>query len=129
MEEKYVPTIRKPEHVCFWCGKETLTDEMLDECFSDFSRYYLRCPNCHPEFDQKNWIRLIEAVDFPVLIDQPMYDGQYPTGPNCRASRKEAVEGIRVITNGAVDATNEEEVLLSPAAYSLVTGQPLNYNE
>lgn len=130
MEEKYVPIFKKPEHVCFWCGRETLTDEMLDECVSDFGRYYLRCPNCGPDIDRDENLFIIEAVKFPVLIDQPMYDGRYPTGPWCAVHRDKAVAArIKLVTEGAIEVSeSDEEMLVSPAAYSLITGQPASYD-
>ena len=129
MDEKFVPKFRKPETMCFWC-QGTLTDDDLEGMTTEFSRYYAKCENCRAKQSPQRPISIIEIVDFPLLIDQPMYNESYPTGGLMYAERGALDDFIKEATEGNIsDLTNSEEVMLSPPLFLTLVEWTMNLTD
>lgn len=118
--EDYKPTMRKPEGVCFWCHG-SIDQEELDKHPSAAGKYYAMCKNCASHWKPKHNVFMVEAGDIQGLIDQPYYEGVYPTGAFMMMKRETAMEVVRKLSQGAVEPEEDlEEVILSMDAYELL---------
>ena len=126
MDKKFVPKFRKPEAMCFWC-QGNLTDDDLEGMTTEFSRYYAKCEKCRAKQTPRQPISIIEAVDFPLLIDQPMYNGSYPTGGLMYTKKGVLDDFIKGATEGTIsDLTDSEEIMMSPPLFSILVEWAMN---
>lgn len=126
IDKNWVPTYEKPADVCFWCHGE-LEPEVVESKATGFGKYYCKCKQCQNRLDFSQFVFVAEVGPIQGLINQPMYEGEYPDGANMVVERKFMDEYLNVITGGEIglDKTTEE-VLLYPDPYSWLEDKIFN---
>ena len=118
--EGFKPMYQKPDDICFWCHKPFVQEEQ-NEHPTEFGRYYARCNRCAQRFNPKEMVWFMEAGPIQGLIDQPMYNGEYPTGAFKVIDRDSAARFVKAATEEQVEIDDDtEEVLLYPDAWDLL---------
>ena len=121
IDPDFVATDRKPENVCYWCHQPTLDQETINSKVTYFGKYYAFCPECQRRRQPDKNVLFMEAGPVQGLIDQPMYEGEYPTGECIEIPRDIAAKFVHTVTEGQVEVDDDtEEVLLYPDGYTLL---------
>ena len=117
----FMPTIKKPENVCFWCHEEV--DELTQRrVVDDFNKYYRPCPSCRAKMESDpDSIMIYEEVEAPGLIDQSDLDGMYPTGRWLLMKRNAFNDIFGKADNDLWEASEEtHSVGVSPQIYAIL---------